>query len=122
MTKPEIILKDIPLLNQRLFLKTVKDFFNKLELSSQPVVEIACLPKLKMKELNKKYRQKNQFAEALSFPIWENITFIPNSRTIKPSPKILLGNIFLNDESLKDRQKVRQLICHSLQHLLGKHH
>ena len=122
MTKPEIILKDVPLLNQRLFLKTVKDFFNKLELPSQPVVEITCLPKLKMRELNKKYRQKNQFAEALSFPIWENITFIPNSRLTKPSPKILLGNIFLNDESLKDMQKVRQIICHSLQHLLGKHH
>lgn len=121
MIKPEIRLKNFPPRLGIIAKQAVIDFFLKRQTNYQPVVEITVIDSRKMRRLNQRYRQQNQPSEVLSFPIWENVTSIPKSSRRKRS-KIILGDILLSQSIIDDHQKIKILIEHSLNHLIGKHH
>ena len=85
-----------------------------------------------IKELNAKYRQKNQVTDVLSFPMYDN--FLCNKKEIlkkNPYHPILLGDIVVNtDQARRQSEKLGHdfsreifyLSVHSLLHLLGYDH
>lgn len=88
-------------------------------------VSIAIIGDRKMKELNKKYRNKDGTANILEFPLNEG------EQTKLPSDISRLGDIVISypmvikeaaeQEMLVD-DRVEELIQHGMLHLLGLHH
>lgn len=106
-----------------LFLKNkLSDKFNK-----EVEIGIHFATKKVIKELNNKYRSKNKPTDVLSFPTYKNILEFSNLQ-IK---KINLGDVFLNEQIIKQQAKdnnnsyqkeLEFLIIHSIKHLIGIHH
>ena len=88
-------------------------------------VSIAIIGDRKMKELNKKYRNKEGTANILEFPLQEG------EQTKMPSDIMRLGDIVISypmvikesaeQEMLVD-DRVEELVQHGMMHLLGLHH
>jgi probable rRNA maturation factor len=88
-------------------------------------VSIAIIGDRKMKELNKKYRNKDGTANILEFPLNEG------AQTKLPSDIMRLGDIVISypmvikeaseQEMLVD-DRVEELVQHGMLHLLGLHH
>jgi len=80
----------------------------------------------KIRELNKKYRNKNKISDVLSFPMASKLE-IPKSNT-----EVLdLGDIFIclsfakneaKSENISIERKLAQLVVHGFLHLLGYDH
>jgi len=87
----------------------------------------------KIRELNKKYRDKNKPTDVLSFPLQEKLE-IGNWKLESPKSKTLvfdLGDIFIclsiakNDakrENITIEEKLKQLTAHGFLHLQGYEH
>ena len=88
-------------------------------------VSIAIVGDRKMKDLNKKYRQKDSTTNILSFPLAEG------ENTYLPEGIVRLGDIVISypqvireaarEEILVD-DKIETLVSHGMLHLLGLHH
>ena len=85
-----------------------------------------------IKDLNAKYRQKDQVTDVLSFPMYEN--FLINKKLIlkqNTNHPILLGDIVVNTDQARIQgealghgllREICYLSVHSLLHLLGYDH
>lgn len=88
-------------------------------------VSIAIVGDRKMRALNKKYRDKDQTANILSFPISEG------GESILPPDVTRLGDIVISypelireaaEEEMLVDDRVDMLVQHGMLHLLGIHH
>ena len=88
-------------------------------------VSIAIIGDRKMKELNKKYRDKDGTANILEFPLTEG------EQTKLPSDITRLGDIVISypmvikeasEQDLLVDDRVEELVQHGMMHLLGLHH
>lgn len=88
-------------------------------------VSIAVIGDRKMKELNKKYRNKEGTANILEFPLNEG------EQTKLPSDITRLGDIVISypmvikesaEQDMLVDDRVEELIQHGMLHLLGLHH
>lgn len=112
----KIVFINVPGLYQKQIENTIESFFEKRKINPQSIININFVSKLRLRALNKKYRKIDQDAFVLSFPIWENLEELPKTGAI------LLGDIFISRDHLKDKKDLKELINHSLDHLVGKHH
>lgn len=108
--------------------KKVKDailvVLNKKKVTADVILGLQIVPKLEIKKLNRKFRQKNIPTDVLSFPIYEVTPKVVDH-------PILLGDIVLCYEVMAENAKLYgsdeeaeflKLVAHSTLHLLGYHH
>ncbi len=109
--------------------KRIKNSISAILLDQQvtgPVeVSVAIVGDRKMRELNKKYRDKDQTSNVLSFSLSEG------EAMASPSDVLQLGDIVISypqvikeasEQEMFVDDKVDELIKHGLFHLLGVHH
>ncbi len=79
-----------------------------------------------IKQLNKKFRNKNKSTDVLSFPFYEKKHL---TKILKTEKKIYLGDIIINFNKVKNksnsklfREQLNKLWIHGLLHLLGYTH
>lgn len=96
--------------------QVVDDFVKDRDLNPQSVINISFVSKNKIRILNKKYRQIDRATDVLSFPIWHNLGEIPKTG------QVALGDIFVCPREGDINKNLDDLIKHSLNHLVGKHH
>lgn len=92
-------------------------------------VSVAIVGDRKMRKLNKKYRNKDETTNVLSFPLSQGEAIAPSGARDKDV--LRLGDIIMSypqvireaakEEKLVD-DKVSELVTHSMLHLLGIHH
>ena len=107
---------NVPLSSHKIVKKTVEDFFLHQSINRDGVVNISFVSQFQIRNLNKKYRQVNRSTDVLSFPIWKDIKEIPKKG------KVALGDIFICPKETEIDKNLSELISHSLNHLIGKHH
>lgn len=112
----EINFYNVPVKYQSTIKKTINDFIKKHQLNPRVSINISFVPKTKIQTLNKKYRKVDQPTDVLSFPIWDNLKNIP------PKGEVALGDIFIYPAGSAKGKKLTNLVNHSLNHLIGKHH
>jgi len=111
-------------LKKRLFLPLAKNILDKMLSQSLKDKEIHLnlflVSAKRIKELNKKFRQKNSTTTILSFPQDEPLKNKPLSEII------VLGDIFLCPQTIRQKNKDKKAIYfffwHGLLHLLGLNH
>ena len=108
-------------LKKRLFLPLAKNILDKMLSQSLKDKEIHLnlflVSAKRIKELNKKFRQKNSTTTILSFPQDEPL------KKPKIGEKIILGDIFLCPEEIgKSENDLEYFFLHGLLHLLGLNH
>ena len=91
----------------------IKDELQKHSYDNNWLVEVLVVDKLKMRLLNKKYRQIDKATDVLSFP-----QFNPPH---KEGNGAILGSIVLCPEAFGE-QKEEELVRHGVKHLIGIHH
>jgi len=96
--------------------KTVIDFIRSRKINPDCTINIEFVSKEKIKSLNNKYRQTNKTTDVLSFPIWEKQDKMPKRGII------CLGDIIICPRMTAIDKELDNLIKHSLDHLVGKHH
>lgn len=107
--------------NRKKIKEVVNRFLDTERLRSNYEVSIAVVGDRKMKEFNKKYRNKNETTTVLAFPLDD---------FIYPSDGILrLGDVIISypqavDRAVEDEMmvddKIEELLIHGLKNLLGK--
>lgn len=107
---------NVPATYHQLINKTVQTFLRKYQLNSDIAVDISFVSKRQIRALNKKYRHIDKSTDVLSFPIWDNLKGMPKLG------RVALGDIFICPEETEIDQNLSELIIHSLNHLVGKHH
>jgi len=107
---------NIPPKYHSLIKKTVNDFVKVYKLNPNCTLNIEFVSSSRIKSLNKKYRQVDKPTDVLSFPIWQDAKNMPGKGSIG------LGDIFICPEMTDIDQELANLISHSLNHLVGKHH
>lgn len=112
----QVNLINVPATYHQLINKTVQTFLSKYQFKSDIVVGISFVSGHQIRALNKKYRQIDKSTDVLSFPIWESLKDIPKTG------KVALGDIFICREETEIDKNLSELIIHSLNHLVGKHH
>ena len=112
----DISLLNIPNQYRARIKTTVDDFAKNHHLNPQSTINISFVSKNKIQSLNKKYRKIEQPTDVLSFPIWKNLDEIPKNG------EVALGDIFICPEMTEIDKELENLIKHSLNHLVGKHH
>ena len=112
-------------MNRKAIRKTVEAVLGEKGVNGNIEVSISIVGDRKMRTLNKKYRQKDETADVLSFSQIEGEK-IPN-----PDGILRLGDIALSFPQVRRNagkkevlidEEVNMLIRHSLLHLLGIHH
>lgn len=92
---------------------------------SEIEVSIAIVGNRKMRELNKKYRDKDKTANILSFPLAEG------EQTQLPPGVTRLGDIIISypeviresaEQDMLVDERIDELVQHGMMHLLGLHH
>ncbi len=98
-----------------MFEKSAKLVFKKLKFTDKIELGLKITDNLKIKKLNKKYRQTDKATDVLSFPI-DN----PNK---KEKYIIMLGDIVISRQFAEEHhEKLTDLFKHGLLHLLGFDH
>lgn len=119
--------------NRKRVVASVKQVLQEQHVVGAVEVSIAVVGDRKMKQLNKKYRQKEGTTNVLSFSLSEGeTTVLPPSENGKASSDILrLGDIVISypqvireaaEEEMFVDDKIDELVKHGLLHLLGIHH
>lgn len=113
--------------NRKAIKKTIEAVLGERGVSGDIEVSIAIVGDRKMRKLNKKYRQKDETADVLSFSQVEG----PAQPDPSPDRMLRLGDIVVSypqarknaakKESLVD-EEINFLVRHALLHLLGIHH
>lgn len=101
---------------QKLTKKIIKEFLKKHQINPDIYLSIHFVNAAKIKGINQKFRKIDRATDILSFPIWENLAAIPKKGTVN------LGDIFINRGDNLNPAKLKKLIVHCLNHLIGKHH
>ncbi len=107
---------NVPLRYHLLIKKVVKDFLEKYRINPQASVNVQFVSSQKIRDLNKKYRQRDESTDVLSFPIW------PNPEEMPKRGEIDLGDIIICPQETSLAGRLEKLVRHSLRHLIGKHH
>lgn len=112
-------------INRKAIKKTVEAVLGERGVSGDVEISISIVGDRKMRSLNKKYRQKDEATDVLSFSQTEE------SRGPSPDGMLRLGDIVVSfpqarknagkKESLVD-EEINFLVRHGLLHLLGIHH
>ena len=118
------------LLNKKIIEKLLNECFLKTNTNAVIVfLNVSCVDNQKMIEYNKKYRNKNQTTNVLSFELNKN-----NNKSSKYGLKhnlLILGDMVLCYEKIRDeaeeynktfKERLYHLIVHSILHLLGYDH
>lgn len=106
---------------EKFFRKVLKAAVKELKLKKKTELSINLVGEVKIKELNKKYRNQNKIADVLSFPL-----------QVRLMGSILsLGDIFIclpfakkkaKEDNIDIKGKLAQLTVHGFLHLLGYDH
>lgn len=111
--------------NRKHIVSSVRNLLKKQQLSGPVEISIGIIGDRKMKELNKKYRGKDNTTNILSFPLSEG------DPTVLPKDTLRLGDIVLSypqiikeaaEEEMLVDDKIMELVEHGMGHLLGIHH
>ncbi len=103
-------------------------FSKKFNISNNFYFNLHSVNEKKSKSLNKKYFQKNNAADVLSFPLYKNIDTILN---LSPENEEDLGDMFINRKIVKKHSQIygksfveelQFIIIHGLLHLVGYSH
>ena len=112
-------------LDRKKISQKVCNLLKKQEVLGPVEVSVAIIGDRKMKNLNKKYRQKEGTTNVLSFPLSEGET------TVMPKDILRLGDVVISypmaikeaaEEDMMVDDKICELVEHGLLHLLGIHH
>lgn len=112
--------------NRQAIRSLVEEFLTRQGVKGKVEVGVAIVGNRKMRDLNKKYAQKDETTDVLSFSLEENSEFVP------PQDGVLrLGDIVVSypeavknasDNNLLVEDEIKSLVTHGLSHLLGIHH
>lgn len=101
-------------------------FLNRQGIKGKAEVGISIVGDRKMRELNKKYAQKDETTDVLSFGLEEGAPFIT-----PPDGVLRLGDVVISypeavenaaENNILVEEEIKILIEHGLRHLLGIHH
>lgn len=107
--------------NRKRITATIKNLLNEQMVTGPVEVSVAVVGDRKMRELNKKYRDKDETTNVLSFSLNEDTQ----------TDILRLGDIVISypevireaaEEEVLVDDKIDELAKHGLQHLLGIHH
>lgn len=99
--------------NQKSIGLWIEDELTKHGYDNNWLVEVLIVDKSKMRAINKKYRQKDNVTDVLSFPQFNTLP--------KEGKGEVLGSIVLCPKAF-DKQEADELVRHSVKHLIGIHH
>lgn len=94
-------------------------------------VSVSIVGDRRMRELNKKYRNRDSTTDVLSFGLNDPTVEIPTEFVEVPDDVLRLGDIVVSypqavDEAREENTLVNEqiitLVLHGMDHLLGKHH
>jgi probable rRNA maturation factor len=104
------------------FLKAVEDTIGKWLTDGHFVVEVQCLDPDGIRFYNRQYRSLDAPTDVLSFPtIFLNQIPVPPAQS--PEKPLPLGSILIcPQKAVEYGEKVSDLLCHGLLHLLGHDH
>lgn len=111
---------------KRYFLFVLKDLIQKLKIENPFEVSLILTTPRQIQKLNKKYREKDEVTDVLSFPI--DIKGPENVKKIQKDDKIILGDIYICPSIVKRnnpnnfKKELRFIFLHGLLHLLGYNH
>lgn len=111
----EVKFINVPEKYHALIKKTCEECQKKFQFNPHSTVVIEFTTAEKIRHLNKKYRQIDKPTDVLSFPIWKNLKDMPQTG------KVLLGDVIICPEET-EKKNIRNLVEHSLRHLIGIHH
>lgn len=116
--------------NRKRLTQTISQLLKEQNIASAVEVSVAIVGDRKMTALNKKFRNKDGTTNVLSFPIGEGETHVlPPTKS--DSELMRLGDIVISypqvireaaAQDLLVDDKIDELICHAMMHLLGFHH
>ncbi|PKM80909.1 MAG: rRNA maturation RNase YbeY [Firmicutes bacterium HGW-Firmicutes-13] len=110
-----------------LFKEITRQVLKGEKISSRVEVSLCFVDNIYIKELNRRYRKKDEVTDVLSFPQVDDDTF----KSTLESPEVLLGDIVISLERAREQaqaaghsllQEVTLLFVHGLLHLLGYDH
>lgn len=127
MNKPKVLIyvESRYKVNRKRIKSAIQFVLEDQSIQTQVEVSIAIIGDRKMKELNKKYRNKEGTANILEFPLNEG------EQTKLPSGITRLGDIVISypmvikesaQQDLLVDDRVEELVQHGMLHLLGLHH
>jgi probable rRNA maturation factor len=127
MTKPRVLIyvESRYKVNRKRIKSAVQFVLEDQSVQTPVEVSIAIIGDRKMKELNKKYRNKEGTANILEFPLNEG------EQTKLPSDVMRLGDIAISypmiikesaEQDMLVDDRVEELVQHGMLHLLGLHH
>lgn len=127
MNKPRILIyvESRYKVNRKRIKSAVQFVLEEQNIQTQVEISIAIIGDRKMKELNKKYRNKDGTANILEFPLNEG------EQTRLPSDIMRLGDIVISypmvikesaEQDMLVDDRVEELVRHGMLHLLGVHH
>jgi len=117
MVKVSITTQNKEILLDRKFIADLSKYvfkkINFLKRGKKVIIDIAFLPKDKMRRLNFKYRRIDRTTSSLAFSYGSPFN----------DEKIYIGEILLNEEILKDKfNKFLETLIHALLHIAGYNH
>jgi probable rRNA maturation factor len=88
------------------------------KLPANTYIEVLIVGEKKINSLNKQFRDINKPTDVLSFPIFDNLSFVIGNSNIVP-----LGTIFVCPSVAKKRgERIIDLVIHGFMHLQGFDH
>lgn len=107
--------------NRKRITTTIKNLLNEQMVTGPVEVSVAVVGDRKMRDLNKKYRDKDETTNVLSFSLNEDTQtdILRLGEIVISYPKVIQESA--EEEVLVD-DKIDELVKHGLSHLLGIHH
>lgn len=111
--------------NRKRITATIANLLREKEIEGSVEVSVAIVGDRKMRILNKKYREKDETTNVLSFSLSEG------DSTALPNDMLRLGDVAISypqvireaaEEEILVDDKIDELVKHGLMHLLGIHH
>jgi probable rRNA maturation factor len=127
MTKPRVLIyvESRYKVNRKRIKSAIQYVLEEQNVQTQVEISVAIIGDRKMKALNKKYRNKEETANILEFPLNEG------EQTKLPSDIMRLGDIVISypmvikeasEQDMLVDDRVEELLQHGMLHLLGLHH
>lgn len=109
-------------LNRKRLTQTIISLLSEQNIVSPVEVSLAIVGDRKMKQLNKKYRNKEGTTNVLSFPLGEGET---ETNVMRLGDIVISYPQVIREAAAQDLlvdDKINELVVHSMLHLLGIHH
>lgn len=117
--------------NRKRIASTVSNLLKEHDVSGSVEVSVAVVGDRKIRELNKKYRGKDETTNVLSFSLSEGESVVLPPASFSGEQTLPLGDVVISypqvireaveEETLVD-DKIDELVEHGVLHLLGIHH